>query len=949
MADRSVEITLTARDNASAEVAKVNKSLAELGGQHKQVSDAAGTATETVRRFALSLRTDVTQAVSAFNPAAGSVVQSLGQVTRAGGALGLALGGTAAAVAVLVTGFTGWMQTSAEVARHQAELNIAVKSLDTSSVLSQLKAYGTELETLDVLSQGVFGRWRTGFRVLTDSVGQTVDAHERLRASVEALSRLAPFEQRLNLAQSGAARFGALANLAGTYLARAETRGDLGTFNEEYSQLLTNTLKRQGQEVAKLRAENEKAIAQLTATPEGISGPFLAQEIVSGADRLRALSLQHNAQIAAIDEARRRGVQGLEERRRFAAPEEAGLSLQAISPESRAVAAEAEDRIRASRVESLQLEQRGLELRVQAYGLTQAESAALAIQIALAKQRVDLEAAGGDERKQALADLEAAVKIEGVRLREFERLDPAAGLVRGIRDMAEEFGSLGLGMQQVARETASGMQRAFSDQFFSVVTGDFKNLPNVAKQFTQAMVRTITDELSRLTVGTFLNALRGAFSGGLGAVVPGLGGLATGGGGGGGGILTALLGSGTPGAGSIAGPSVGYGSPGGSFSLSNLPTPPVGSFGGGSLFSGTNLGAMWNAPIGALFSSDVVFSGGQLISNAGELAAAGIESAGVAGASSFAGAGLTLAGAFTGAAAGLGLGLTIYSALQGAPTIQNIAFSGAAGALSGAVLGATVGSIFPGIGTVVGGIVGAVAGGALGGGAAALGKGGAVKRQTPNERSAQAAQLAAGNLSVAIDAATTLEQLQQILNMKWSPYNEVNIVAYARAGTHWIGRWTNGPSPVLAIVKGNGESGPFFPDVSRMLSDPRYIDNLEIQVGAGGSAVYHQALTEKFQAKWWALLAAMAKAVFGFREQLSGGMNLLGPAPGGLAAVERFTTLSGDRLAEARGQHLEVSPDVLIRAGMSVDEVEQFLRLAVQVDKDRDLNIFIRPQEFGFA
>jgi hypothetical protein len=108
-------------------------------------------------------------------------------------------------------------------------------------------------------------------------------------------------------------------------------------------------------------------------------------------------------------------------------------------------------------------------------------------------------------------------------------------------------------------------------------------------------------------------------------------------------------------------------------------------------------------------------------------------------------------------------------------------------------------------------------------------------------------------------------------------------------------------------------------------------------------------LTEKFQAKWWALLAAMAKAVFGFREQLSGQMNLLGPAPGGLAAVERFTTLSGDRLGEARGQQLEVSPDVLIRAGLSMDEVEQFLRLAVQVDRDRSLNILVKPEVFSFG
>jgi hypothetical protein len=51
-----------------------------------------------------------------------------------------------------------------------------------------------------------------------------------------------------------------------------------------------------------------------------------------------------------------------------------------------------------------------------------------------------------------------------------------------------------------------------------------------------------------------------------------------------------------------------------------------------------------------------------------------------------------------------------------------------------------------------------------------------------------------------------------------------------------------------------------------MLADSRYLDFLEIQVGAGGSAVYRQDLTDKFKTKWADLLETFSNIPFGILE-----------------------------------------------------------------------------------
>jgi hypothetical protein len=877
MPDTSVNITLTARDNATAEVAKVNKALADLGGQHKQVAGQTDAATDSLRRFVLTIRNDVTQAAASLNPAAGAMVQSLGQVTRGAGALGLGLGVAAAGVAVLVTSFTNWLQTSEQAARHQAELNIAVKSFDTATIVSALKTWATEIETLDIISQGFLGRWRTGFRATTDALGQTIDAHRQLQAAVEALNRVAPFQQRLNLATSGAARFGALGTQAGLAMSRAESYDFLSGYEEAGAALLTRTLERQGQEVATLKAQNEKAIAELTATPEGIATGFLAQEIVSGRDRLRALEAQHNAQIAAIQEARRRGGLGIQGR--LSTPGAFGEPDLTQIPR---IMGTEQDVVLAK--QGLDIERERAQLLAQVYGLTKDEQTARGLMLIEAERQLKIEEAMRDPRKEALADLEASVKASALLAQQAERNDPLVGLAKGFRDVEEEFGARGLGMQQVARETASNMQRAFSDNFFDVITGNFKDLPNVAKQFTAAMVRTITDELSRIAVAPILGSLRNLLSGGLGAFLPSAGML---------------------GAGSGGGASILQGS-----SLSFL----VGT-GGRPLPSGDLAIAAAQAGqpgIEALASGQAVISGGQLISSAGELAAAGVRT----------GTAPSLFQQFAGPALSAGaLGFIAAGATQNTTT-SGVFLNAGLGALAGAALGNQLAPLL-GIGSGVGGAAGAIIGGGLTAALALFGK------QQADADAAKARQLAeisraAGAGTSLVSAAQGARSIQQLFD----------IITQYGSGT--VGGSANPAVPVTVQTASGpqfiGQPNPVYPTatIEDLLRSPGTLQ-ANIQAGvapsalAGPNAATSQALQK---------IAGDLVSQFRSTEQ---GVGVTGYQD--VDGVRRRTTVPAT-LADRLGQNLSIeSPGFL---NLSDDDKELLLRDLQRVAMTRDMNVFLR-------
>src|SRR6266545_22898 len=938
----SVEITLTARDNASATVEKVGTAVERLGASH-------GTAAGEVRRLATVFARVLDPALGGSTRSLGLAGEALGKLASGGGIATTAITLTAAAVAAATLGLNRYVDVLSRVETEQGRTALALRAMDFEGLGARATALTAQLEDLRH-TFSLFGALRNVVSTSLDAVGSSLDraagSLSRFLRLGQSLTPLGDFFRKYgtdteSIAITAAARD--QANAAAARLAPRQTEIARTTFGAAQQGAAQDFALLASREAA-LTLEAEAYHRSVAGIAQALSNQLTLQEKLLGFEQDKALAAAtaRGAKEAELEQIRTEF--GLRK-------ETLGLTAKFAELEQREREGTRQIRTEVAQQE-LGLANLLIAIEEKRVGLSKEEQESLAVQVSLMKEaaqvavlRKQIDGLPESERRTLLEEQVrrtqqlAAAEREQLTYVHAIRVDAVSGFAAGLREMADEFGSTGAGMQAVARETAMSMQRAFSDQFFDVITGNFKDLPNVAKQFTSAMLRTITDELARFSTGSFLNLFRGLFQGGLGAAIPGAGGLGGGGGGGGGGLVNLFQqgSGGGPFASSVSGSAA---VPGGGFSFSNLPTPPLSSF--GSSLMPSSVQALLNFPLVGIGSDFVALSGGQVISSASELALAGVESSGIAGSSAAISAGATVGTALGGIAAGAALAFTIYSGLQGAPTAANITTGAITGMIAGGVLGTLIN--FP-----IGTIVGALAGGLLGGGSAALGKGGAVKKESPNERSARVAQIAAGNLSAAIDAASTLEELRGILNMRWSPYNEVNIVAYARAGTHWMGAWTNGPSTILALVKGNGEALTPFPPLEIMLDDPRYIDNLEIQVGAGGSAVYNQALTEKFQAKWRAILAKMAQGVFGFTENLDRAFNLVPDTGPGLAAVERFSALSGDRLREAKGQQLSVSPDVLIRAGLSMDEVEQFLRIALQVDKDRSLNILVKPEVFQFG
>lgn len=157
------------------------------------------------------------------------------------------------------------------------------------------------------------------------------------------------------------------------------------------------------------------------------------------------------------------------------------------------------------RTEELGIFQQMAALQVESAGLSRDQSRAIEEEVIARQHALELEKAGNDLDKQNLANLRAAAAITKLN----ERDQAGAGLMRGLADMETEFGSVGLRMQSLARGVADGMANSFSDGFFDVLTGNFKSLPDVARSFTNSMVRAVTDELAKLVTAPILGTLKG--------------------------------------------------------------------------------------------------------------------------------------------------------------------------------------------------------------------------------------------------------------------------------------------------------------------------------------------------------------------------------------------------------------------------------------------------------
>lgn len=318
------------------------------------------------------------------------------------------------------------------------------------------------------------------------------------------------------------------------------------------------------------------------------------------------------------------------------------------------------------------------------------------------------------ELNVGLAEAEAMTRRLQIQFDATARVDPMLGLRLGLRDTIDEFSSFGDMMRQGVNGLAHDMSRAFSDNFFNIMTGQFKKLSDLPKALATSTLRAVADILGKIQTGFIARQIGSLFPGlGLQAAVPG-----------------AFLGGGLPGVAGLAGSSAAGApsTPGGVFGP-GASLAALGASGGGMsplqgllatpLFFRIDPSNLFNSRIIFGFGPQAVTSGGQFIHSGSELASMGLVASGVAGRTApfTLGQGLDLISnlPFAQIFGAAFLASTIITAARADPTARNRAMAAISGGFSGAALGFMLGG-------PPGALIGATLGSAGGGFAQEIGK-----------------------------------------------------------------------------------------------------------------------------------------------------------------------------------------------------------------------------------
>lgn len=592
--------------------------------------------------------------------------------------------------------------------------------------------------------------------------------------------------------------------------------------------------------------------------------------------------------------------------------------------------------------EGVRLEQERLELLAQVPGLSERERDALQVVVDAERERLRLaeadlaiQAAKTDEERRLAEMRKQNVQLDETMRRAIraqaraERDIGEVGLLKGLTDAENEMGAAGRRMEALARQTAEGMARSYGDGFFAVITGDFRRLPDIARQSAMSMLRVFTDELGRMATAPILGALRSAMAGPGGSwstLAP----VAT---------MSALPAGASAGAGVAQG--LVPGAPASGVQLAGLPLglPTAG------------LGTLLSAPFGGLYTPPIILNadaaalGWAAAEGAGfgivpgfgavapDAAAAGWAAAegapgviGPMGASMGWMQGLGMAGS------AVGLGLSSYAAYQAGSPLT--------GFLGGALYGAMFGSYFGPWGTAIG----AVAGALIGAGAGAAGKGrgaGAERRQARHER----AQAILQEFRAVLDSnPPTLEAARERLAQpeRWSGARLGDLLMIMANGL-WIPDTgiQMQPRPELAarLASGGfevvGQIGNFGHGIGSVTELIAVSATGTGDDAADGVRVWEQLLDE-FERGMDALLTQEASVLFQYQEALGGAG----------AGITRTTLLPYSRRGAAPpGSQLALAQETIL--GLD-DEVKiALLQELARLDHDRDLQIIYRDEDAG--
>ena len=532
------------------------------------------------------------------------------------------------------------------------------------------------------------------------------------------------------------------------------------------------------------------------------------------------------------------------------------------------------------------------------------------------------------QRLDLVATEEAMTRAATNRAR-FEREDVAGGMLHALDELEREWGHVGDRMAAGMLDSFRTVQRGFSDIVVAGITGELKTLPEIGQRMGRALLTSLVDEFTKFSFGPMVTQFRAAFGGGrmpvLVAGTAGAGGIARGAemfapaAAAGDTVLTVVNGHlvSLPASSVEAAAVLGAGAGGGG--LPNIPFPSLSTFtGGGGPFAEFLGSPLFQQSATAVYPAAGVLTAGG-VDIATEAAALGI-GGGYGGAAST--GAVTVGQALGGAAAAIGLGLTVYTALQGPPTAQNIVFSAASGALTGAAFG----SLFGPAGTAVGAIAGAL----LGGGAAAFGKGG---RKTRAQR--RASEISRGTAQ----AQSFLSSVQSAQSIE-----ELNETLAAYSGAQY-GGVTSGFPIVSYIVLPDGTL-KYMARAAIQRPDKASIDELVLY----GPDTYHAIIfgiddpgaqqglntqmTDAVKQKLEELVQRESSVPFGFTEETRG--------------LTRTTYLPFRALDQARGQADVFVSRQLLREDLGLDDdyIEQLFARIRAVVLDRNLVRDVSREDF---
>jgi hypothetical protein len=549
----SVEATITVRNQASGPLNQVFSDL---------------------QRSRVGLQ-ELAQTLQGLNPAFSSLVYTINDFSRATKGFDVATKVTAVGIGLVTAGFVAYTQALKASVDAQVRFNQIINSADVGRIRGELSGINTELERMALLGGKIGGGsssnpliggaagWAARFglvgQLIPEVLGFQKPAEQRQAEALAALRPLLAVEgqgqraevnsqvvaqilQQLAARQQQAAgfsditRYRALASqieaeatqqegLALTAFDKATglQRGQLiagGQPIDEFNQTQARrrALIQEGFRTGRLQRQLasqgfQQDILERLYLGQGAEQfqPGQGAEQVSAGEAASTPFDMSRARIALDNLVRSIIVDIIEQpTRENAAAFEGGAEAVGVGPtpaETRAgaIARQARD------VEQLDTAKQLFDVRKAYVGLSKDEQDALE-KVSIEMQRqLDIAQVGGNEAQKDLANARADMAQINLELTKLERTDALAGLAKGFKDVAEDAQATGRIMQDFARATANSMQRSFSDLFFNVMTGNFKNLGDIGKQFALGLARDLSDSLSKQVTGSIFGGISALF------------------------------------------------------------------------------------------------------------------------------------------------------------------------------------------------------------------------------------------------------------------------------------------------------------------------------------------------------------------------------------------------------------------------------------------------------